>query len=121
MDFDENEDSTPRTNYSSHITFQNLPSVSSSSYYPTDGPSMADLETIMDPHETSTTSTSTENKNSNPTTISDQNIKSPHRKETTLLPPPPPIPTISINTTTSTTYPINKSLNGGLFIHFKQF
>jgi len=69
---------------------------------------MADLETIMDPHDT------TENKNSNPnpTTLSDHNIKSPNRKENTLLPPPPPIPTISINN--NNIYSINKSFNGGL-------
>jgi hypothetical protein len=73
---------------------------------------MADLETIMDPHDT------TENKNSNPTTISDHNVKSPNRKENTLLPPPPPIPTISINNNT-TTYSLNKSFNGGLFIDYK--
>jgi hypothetical protein len=68
---------------------------------------MADLETIIDPHDT------TENKNPNPTTISDHNVKSPNRKENNLLPPPPPIPTISFN---NNIYPINKTLNGGLFI-----
>jgi len=67
---------------------------------------MADLEIIMDSHDT------TENKNSNSLNLSDHNVKSPNRKENILLPPPPPIPTISIN---NTIYPINKSLNGGLF------
>jgi mediator of RNA polymerase II transcription subunit 13 len=67
---------------------------------------MADLDTIMDPHET------TENKNSNPTTISDHNIKSPNRKDNTSLLPPPPVPTISIY---NNIYPLNKSFNGGLF------
>ncbi len=68
---------------------------------------MADLDTIMDPHEP------TETKNSNPTTTSDHSIKSPNRKENIPLPPPPPpIPTISIH---NNIYPLNKSLNGGSF------
>jgi hypothetical protein len=65
---------------------------------------MSDLDTIMDPHDT------TENKNPNPTTTSEQNVKSPHRKENIPHPPPPTIPTISIN---NNIYPIYKSFNGG--------
>jgi hypothetical protein len=64
---------------------------------------MADLEIIMDSHDI------IENKNLNSINHSDHNVKSPNRKETILLPPPPPIPIIS------NIYPINKSLNGGLF------
>jgi len=72
---------------------------------------MADLEIIMDSHDI------IENKNLNSINHSDHNnVKSPNRKENILLLPPPPlplIPIISINN--NNIYPINKSLNGGLF------
>jgi hypothetical protein len=72
---------------------------------------MADLETILDPHDTN------ENKNSNVLShiLSNGGVKSPMRKENSLvhplLPPPPPLPNLS--TTNGNTFPINKSLNGG--------
>ncbi|CAF2638292.1 unnamed protein product [Rotaria sp. Silwood2] len=105
LDFDDNEDSTSRTNYL-HSTSHNVRS-NQSSFFSTDGPSMADLETIIDSQDT------TENKNTNTHThnISDNNIKSPSRKEN-ILPPPPPIPSIYINN--GNIYPVNRSLNGVL-------
>lgn len=69
---------------------------------------MADLETIIDSQDT----TDTNNANSHPHTISDTNVKSPSRKEN-ILPPPPPIPTIYVNN--GNIYPLNRSLNGGLY------
>ncbi|CAF0983342.1 unnamed protein product [Rotaria sordida] len=86
LDFDDNEDLTSRTNYLLS-TSNNTRSSNQSSFFLTDGPSMADLETIIDSQYT------IENKNSNTHShnISDNNIKSPSRKEN-ILPPPPPIP-----------------------------
>ncbi|CAF4766441.1 unnamed protein product, partial [Rotaria sp. Silwood1] len=107
LDFDDNEDSILRTNYL-HSTSNNTRS-NHSSFFSTDGPSMADLETIIDSHDT------TENKNNTNTHshhISDNNIKSPSRKEN-ILPPPPPIPSIFINN--GNIYPLNRSLNGVLY------
>lgn len=78
----------------------NLPS-----FYPTTGPSMDDLITILDPRDT------TENRTTNPITTADHSVKSPARKDHTSLPPPPPVPTISID---NNIYPLNKPFNGGL-------
>jgi hypothetical protein len=69
---------------------------------------MADLETIIDSHDT------IENKNTNSNVLShilsNGGVKSPIRKDNSLPPPPPPPPTLS--TTNGNTFPVNKSLNG---------
>ncbi|CAF1506425.1 unnamed protein product, partial [Adineta steineri] len=107
-DFDENEESTSRINYSS--TTSNRIYINPSSFYTTDGPSMADLDTILDSQDT------TDNKNTNTNTTSDNNnnnnVKSPSRKENILPPPVPPVPTILINN--GSIFPFNKSFNGVL-------
>ncbi|CAF4878968.1 unnamed protein product, partial [Rotaria sp. Silwood1] len=85
LDFDDNEDLTSRTNYLIS-TSNNTRSSNQSSFFSIDGPSMVDLETIIDSQytiENKTTNTHTHN-------ISDNNIKSPSRKENVL--PAPPIP-----------------------------
>ena len=69
---------------------------------------MADLETIIDSQDT----TDNKNMNMHSHTTSDNNVKSPSRKEN-ILPPPPPIPSIFINH--GNMYHLNKSFNGGLF------
>ncbi|CAM4949581.1 unnamed protein product [Rotaria socialis] len=104
-DFDENEDSTYRTNNSLSTSYNNRSN--QSSFFITDGPSMADLETIIDSQDT------TDNRNTTMHlhTTSDNNVKSPSRKEN-ILPPPPPIPSIFINN--SNMYHFNKSFNGVL-------
>jgi len=101
LDFDESLNSpihstnpplTPNTTMSNHQ--------SSSSFYPTDGPSMSDLDTIIDSHE------SIDSIKSANLTL-EQALKSPIKKENLSLPPPPTtMPTVSI-------YSLNKSLNGG--------
>lgn len=102
-EFDDNEESSlSRHNSYPPLTPTNTNHIRQTSYT-NDGPSMSDLETILDSHDIN------ENKNSNVLShiLSNGEIKSPMRKEN-LLPPPPPPPL----TTNGNTYPINKSLNG---------
>jgi len=108
-EFDDNEELTSRLNYPPSTPTSNARQ-NQSSFYSTDGPSMADLETILDPHDTN------ENKNSNVLShiLSNGGIKSPMRKENPLPPPPPPH---NLSTTNGNTFHINKSLNGGKLIN----
>lgn len=116
-EFDDREELTSRLNYPPSTPTNNTRhNQSSSSFYSIDGPSMADLETILDSHD------SNENKNSNVLShiLSNGGVKSPMRKENSLpIPPPPPHSNLSNTTTTTTngnTFHINKSLNGGMYI-----
>jgi len=109
-DFDD-EDSTSRTSYPPSTPNSNVRQ-NQSAFYTIDGPSMADLETIIDLHDTN------ENKNTNSNVLShilsNGGVKSPMRKDNSLvhpLPPPPPPPNLLNNNGNS--FPINKSLNGG--------
>ena len=76
---------------------------------------MADLETIIDAHDTN------ENRNSNANVLShilsNGGVKSPMRKENSLVPPlpPPALPLQSLSNINGNTFPVNKSLNGGEF------
>ncbi len=109
-DFDD-EDSTSRTSYPPSTPNSNVRQ-NQSAFYTIDGPSMADLETIIDLHDTN------ENKNTNSNVLShilsNGGVKSPMRKDNSLvhpLPPPPPPPNLLNNN--GNAFPINKSLNGG--------
>lgn len=107
-EFDDNEELTSRLNYPPSTPTSNARQ-NQSSFYSADVPSMADLETIIDAHD------SNENRNSNVLShiLSNGGIKSPMRKENSLPPPPPPLPNLS--GTNGNTFHINKSLNGGEF------
>ena len=109
--FDDDEDSSSRTSYPPSTPTSNVRQ-NQSAFYTTDGPSMADLETIIDSHDTN------ENKNTSSNVLShilsNGGVKSPMRKENALvhpLPPPPPPPNLLTNNGNSFT--INKSFNGG--------
>ena len=110
-DFDDGEDSASRTSYPpSTPTGTNRQQ--QASFYPNDGPSMADLDTIIDSHDTN------ENKNTNSNVLShilsNGGIKSPMRKDNSLVHPLPPPPTSSnLLNTNGNSFPINRSLNGG--------
>lgn len=106
-EFDDREELTSRLNYPPS-TPTNHTRPNQSSFYSTDGPSMADLETILDSHDAS------ENKNSNVLShiLSNGGVKSPMRKDNSLPLPPPPAHT-NLPTTNGNTFHINKSLNGG--------
>ncbi|CAF1646210.1 unnamed protein product, partial [Adineta ricciae] len=109
-DFDDGEDSASRTSYPpSTPTGTNRQN--QASFYPNDGPSMADLDTIIDSHDTN------ENKNTNSNVLShilsNGGIKSPMRKDNSLVHPLPPPPTSSnLLNTNGNSFPINRSLNG---------
>ena len=106
-DFDDNETSTSRTNYS--FSRSNTIRLNRSSYYTTDGLSMPDLDNIIALHDT----TEDMNTNTHSYNISDNSVKSPGRKENLLLPPPP---TSMVSITNGNLVPFNKSRNGGLLI-----
>jgi hypothetical protein len=110
-EFGDDEDSSSRTIYPP-LTPTNNTRQNQSTFYANDGPSMADLETIIDSHDIN------ENKNTNSNVLShilsNGSVKSPMRKDNSLPPPPPPPPP-SLSITNGNTYPLHKSLNGGLF------
>ncbi len=110
-EFDDTEESISRLNYPPSTPTNNVRQ-NQSAFYTTDGPSMADLETILDAHDTN------ENRNSNVLSqiLSNGGVKSPMRKDNSLVHPLPPLPSSqNLSTTNGNTYPINKSLNGGEF------
>ncbi len=109
-EFGDDEDSISRTIYPP-LTPTNNVRQNQSTFYSADGPSMADLETIIDLHDIN------ENKNTNSNvlshSLSNGSVKSPMRKDNTLPPPPPPPLHPNLSTTNGNTYPFHKSLNGG--------
>ncbi|CAF0728160.1 unnamed protein product [Rotaria sordida] len=111
-EFGDDEDSTSRILYPPLTPTSNIRQ-NQTTFNTIDGPSITDLDTIIDSHDIN------ENKNTNSSNVlshilSNGGIKSPMRKDNSLihpiLPPPPPPPNLSI--TNGNTFPVNKSLNG---------
>lgn len=116
-EFDDREELTSRLNYPPSTPTNNTRhNQSSSSFYSNDGPSMADLETILDSHD------SNENKNSNVLShiLSNGGVKSPMRKDNSLPSHSNLTATIAAavaaTATNGNAFHINKSLNGGMSI-----
>lgn len=110
-DFEDDEDSTSRTSYPPSTPTGGARQNQTSAYNP-DGPSMADLDTIIDSHDAN------ENKQANANVLSqilsNGGVKSPMRKDNSLVPPPPPPPPPpNLLGNNGNSFAIHKSLNGG--------
>lgn len=109
-EFGDDEDLTSRLNYHPSTPTSNIRH-NTTSFNTVDGPSITDLDTIIDSHDTN------ENKTINSNVLShillNGGIKSPMRKENSIL---HPILAAGHLSTNGNTYPVNKSLNGGKYI-----
>ncbi|CAF1072689.1 unnamed protein product [Rotaria magnacalcarata] len=107
-EFGDDEDAISRLNYPPSTPTSNIRQ-NQTSFNTMDGPSITDLDTIIDSHDTN------ENKNMNSNVLShilsNGGVKSPLRKENSLI---YPILAAShpLSTTNGNTFPVNKSLNG---------
>ena len=111
-EFGDDEDSTSRTHYSSSTSISHVRQ-NQSSFNTADGPSILDLETIIESHDINESKNTSFNVLSH--ILSNGSIRSPMRKENPLplLPPPPPPPPPLPSNPNGNTFPVNKSLNGG--------
>ncbi|CAF3409358.1 unnamed protein product, partial [Rotaria socialis] len=108
-EFGDDEDAISRLNYPPSTPTSNIRQ-NQTSFNTMDGPSITDLDTIIDSHDTN------ENKNMNSNVLShilsNGGVKSPMRKENSLIYPILAASHSLSTTTNGNTFPVNKSLNG---------